>query len=183
MIGGPRRLPPPTACAVKTTLAIVLAAALAAGCASSGSSNASRDPNAPKRGSRNSATCPARIDSMFLTHGTVYRACDVDTPAHQQPTSVRPDIQPTRNDRCMSAEFEFVVGTDGVPEGDAVRLVNSNNSAFAEAVRRIIPSLRYSPATKGGQPVRQLARFSTIAMVAVTTSGARPAPSMGTPHC
>lgn len=183
MIGGPRRLPPPTACAVKTTLAIVLAAALAAGCASSGSSNASRDPNAPKRGSRNSATCPARIDSMFLTHGTVYRACDVDTPAHQQPTSVRPDIQPTRNDRCMSAEFEFVVGTDGIPEGDVVRLVSSNNSSFADAVRRIIPALRFTPAIKDGQPVRQLARYASMVTISISSGGAMPAPPLGSMHC
>ena len=168
---------------MKTTLAIVLAAAVAAGCASSGSSNASRDPNAPKRGSRNSVTCPAQIDSMFLVRGAVYRACDVDVAARVHPTTQHPDIEPTSGAGCMSAEFEFVVGTDGIPEGDALRLVSSNNPSFAQAVRRFIPTLRYAPATKDGQPVRQLVHYGSMVVTRVSRSGAMPPPPMGTPHC
>ena len=166
---------------MKPLVSVVLAGMVAVACASSGGVRQSGDPSAPKRGSRNSATCPAEIDSMFLGRGPVYRQCDVDVAARAEPVSVHPDYMPSPRERCVSAEFEFVVGTDGMPEVDAIRLVSSSNASFAESIRRVIPSLRYRPAQKGGVAVRQLTRFSMMARASV--SGARSAPPPPSARC
>lgn len=153
-------------------LAPIALLVLAAACASGGSSStgSAQQAGAPRRGhGRNDPNCPSQIDSTYLLRGIVYRGCDVDNPAHAVQVAVRPDYQAARGESCLNAEFEFVVGRDGTPEVETARLVRTNNSRYAESLKRLLPTLRYTPAKKDGEPVRQVVRWS-YAMVAVVTS-------------
>lgn len=153
--------------------------AFAAACASGGSSSGSGpgQAGAPRRSSsRDDPNCPSQIDSAYLRRGPVYRGCDLKDRARLRETAVRPDYQPSRGEGCLNAEFEFVVGRDGTPEAETARLVRTNNSRFAESLRQLIPTLRYAPAKRDGDPVRQIVRWNyTIVAVATTSrSGGTP---------
>lgn len=50
----------------------------------------------------------------------------------------------------------FVVDTAGRVEGGSVRVVRADDPRFADAVRAVLPALRFTPAEAGGRRVRQL---------------------------
>jgi protein TonB len=50
----------------------------------------------------------------------------------------------------------FVVDTAGRVEPGSVQIVSAAHPAFAEAVRRTLPALRFRAAEAGGRRVRQL---------------------------
>ena len=51
---------------------------------------------------------------------------------------------------------QFVVNVDGAVDMSTFKVVSSSDSAFSEAVRAAMPSLRYAPALVGDKAVRQL---------------------------
>ncbi|MEX0908759.1 MAG: energy transducer TonB [Gemmatimonadaceae bacterium] len=51
---------------------------------------------------------------------------------------------------------QFVVGANGRVESGSIKVLESTNSAFAAAVREVLPRHRFSPAKIGGRAVRQL---------------------------
>ncbi len=51
---------------------------------------------------------------------------------------------------------QFVVGANGRVEAGSIKILESTNSAFAAAVREVLPRHRFSPAKIGGTAVRQI---------------------------
>ena len=51
---------------------------------------------------------------------------------------------------------QFVVGPNGRVESGSIKILESTNSAFAAAVREVLPRHRFSPAKIGGKAVRQI---------------------------
>jgi protein TonB len=50
----------------------------------------------------------------------------------------------------------FIVGPDGRVEMESVRIVEASHPLFAEAVRSVLPRMRFRPAQAGNRRVRQL---------------------------
>jgi protein TonB len=54
------------------------------------------------------------------------------------------------------ARVRFVVGVNGRAELETLEVLDATHSAFAEAVRAVLPRLRFAPAKLGRESVRQL---------------------------
>jgi len=132
--------------------AVILGVIFAAACASTGGAAGART-----RGSR----CPLEAkDSVFLAGGPVYRDFAVDRKA-EPIADVHPEFRPDPTTRCYSAEIEFVVNENGLPEEETARILHATDRRFAEAVYQTIPRLRFHPALRGGAPVRQIVDFKS----------------------
>jgi len=57
---------------------------------------------------------------------------------------------------------EFVVDERGRAETDSVRFVGSDNQLFEEAVKAVLPRMRFAAAEVGGRKVRQLVRMPFV---------------------
>lgn len=57
-----------------------------------------------------------------------------------------------------SATYEVVIGVDGHPEPESLRLISSTNKAFEKPARDVILGSVYRPGRMRGQPVRVLVR-------------------------
>lgn len=103
-------------------------------------------------------------DSALVSHGPVYRDCDVDKPARLRTIDLPLDYNPTTgglgSSRCLRAELQFVVDTVGRVEPATVRPGNSNDRGLENALRGSLGQLRYEPARKAGAKVRQLVVFA-----------------------
>ena len=136
----------------------------------------------PEGGSRRDCALAAD-DSVYVGAQPLYRDCAVDRAA--RPVAMRVDFtppmpMPTRpGTTCYSAEVQFVVGADGRPERNTIRLVTSPGAdGFSDAVLRAVPNWVYTPAVRDGVPVRQVVRARPIAataVVAVPAGQGRPA--------
>jgi protein TonB len=51
---------------------------------------------------------------------------------------------------------QFVVDARGIPDTATFQAVKSSDQEFTEAVRRALPSMRFTPAVIGGKAVPQL---------------------------
>ena len=71
-------------------------------------------------------------------------------PAPEYPNSMRESGMTGR------VVVQFVVGANGRVEAGSIKILESTNSAFADAVRSVLPRHRFSPAKIGGQSVRQI---------------------------
>lgn len=71
-------------------------------------------------------------------------------PVPEYPTSMRESGMTGR------VVVQFVVGTNGRVEAGSIKVLESTNSAFAAAVREVLPRHRFSPAKIGGRAVRQI---------------------------
>lgn len=156
---------------------VILGAIFAAACASAGSA----------AGVRAGSRCPLEAkDSVFLAGGPVYRDCAVDRKA-EPIADVHPEFRADPTTRCYSAEIEFVVNKNGLPEEETARILHATDRRFAEAVYQTIPRLRYHPALRGGAPVRQIVDFKSAmqsVLVAVPAGSAPPTrPPMSPPPC
>ena len=56
----------------------------------------------------------------------------------------------------------FVVDERGRAEVDSVRFLSSNNQLFVDAVRAVLPRMRFVPAEIGGRKVRQLVQMPFV---------------------
>jgi protein TonB len=54
---------------------------------------------------------------------------------------------------------QFVVGENGRYEPGTLKILDASNPAFADAVKRALPGMRFSPAQIGGQKVKQLVQM------------------------
>ena len=82
----------------------------------------------------------------------------------------------------MRADFKFVVDTLGVPEVETIRDVTATNMGFQQAVRDVIPRLRYEPALLNGAPVRQMVAYQqTVGVRVVMSSSPSGRPSSSRP--
>lgn len=118
-------------------------------------------------------------DSAHLAGGPVYRDCHVDRVARLDRSSARIQIGSLTTGsgapRCMEAEIEMVVGTDGRPEQGTWRLVRSTSPELGAALLASVPGWQFRPAELGGVPVRQIVRErQRIAIRAVAGGAAAP---------
>jgi hypothetical protein len=162
--------------------AVVATALLATACASA---SGSASGGASHSEARHAACQLRRQDSLFLAVGPVYRDCAVDRQASLQGAAINPQFQPTSMAlNCYVAEVEFVVTAAGQPEANTVRVTRTNDRAFGDAVRDIVPRLRYEPAMRDGVAVRQIVlekRMVQTAIVRVPVGGSILPPSGSTP--
>jgi hypothetical protein len=96
-----------------------------------------------------------------------------------------PSSSELRDGACFRAEFQFVVDTLGIPEVATVRDAGATNANYQQAVRDVIPRLRYSPAMLKGSPVPQLVTYKQSAAIRTSVSSSpssRPTPSRP-PRC
>lgn len=57
-------------------------------------------------------------------------------------------------------QAQFVVGSDGRADMGSFKVLKSTNELFTQAVRTVLPRMRFSPAQIGGKPVNQLVQQS-----------------------
>lgn len=131
-------------------------------------------------------------DSAYISGGPLYRDCAVDTPAKALSTrltytpSTRPNTRPQPGVTCYAAEVQFVVGLDGRPELETVRLVRTNDASLGQSLVQSVAGFRYSPARRDGVTVRQIVneRRAVALSVTVTSSASgRPARPALPPRC
>ncbi|NOT07697.1 MAG: hypothetical protein HOP28_05745, partial [Gemmatimonadales bacterium] len=135
-------------------------------------------------------------DSLALAAGPVYRDCEVDKKADLRSRNLVLNYlalptTPPADDRCLRAEFQFVVDTLGRVELPTVALTSANSTALADMIRPIVDSLRYRPARLADRPVRQVVVFGSAvpalsevmgsARVGRATSSTRPTGDMAPP--
>lgn len=87
-----------------------------------------------------------------------YSEIEVDSAAMRDPTSVGP-VYPRQ---LLEAKIEggtlvrFVVDSTGHVDPESIVVVESTHDAFAQAVRDVLPRMKYKPARMGRRPVAQL---------------------------
>jgi TonB family protein len=97
-----------------------------------------------------------RAPALFLDR-------EVDQRAFPRGGTRSPSYPPDQRDRGIRGRVTlfFVVGEEGLVDTASVQFLSGSDTAFVAAVRPVITRLRYSPAQRGGRPVRQVA-WTTI---------------------
>jgi TonB family protein len=72
--------------------------------------------------------------------------------------------------------MRFVVGTDGLVDQTTVQVLRSSHELFTQAVRDVLPDLRFVPASIGGQPVRQRVQMPFVFALSHLSRPSRPKP-------
>lgn len=130
---------------------------------------------------------PVQVDSTVSDSAGVlpptYIPCQVDREARLRGRQPSVAWQPMAGEvfagGCFRAEFEFVVDSLGHPESESIRTGYATNSAYADAVRRTIPLLRYDPARLKGARVRQLVTYEKKAQIRASATGPGSGTGMG----
>jgi TonB family protein len=111
---------------------------------------ASRAANAPSGDLDSYAVQPAA--PLTLKRGSPFADTQVEPPQHARLIGELP--KPTIPYQLANIEGEvrlrFTVGTDGRPIMSTVSVVSSTHPGLTDAVKRVIPSIRFEPATSGG---------------------------------
>jgi protein TonB len=107
---------------------------------------------------------PDGVETQAAPYGSPFRADQVDRQVGLIP-GVRP---PTYPEALRSAGIEgkvlveFVVDERGQPVQGSIRVVQSDNDLFADAVRVALGRLRFTPAEVGGKKVSQLVQMPFV---------------------
>lgn len=114
--------------------------------------------NPPARDGRSCALSAS--DSAYVGSQPLFKDCQVDQVAKAIDTRLELPSSPmaSPDPRCYRAEVQFVVGADGIPERDTIRLMSGGGDFLANAVLASVPNWKYRPAVLHGNPVRQLIR-------------------------
>jgi TonB family protein len=103
---------------------------------------------------------PAFTDGMRLAAGVTptYFDYQVEKPASALPGSPTPIYpQSLRQARVTGTVLiQFVVDTNGKADLSTFKVLRSPDQGFSDAVRRVLPDMRYTPAEIGGHKVKQL---------------------------
>ena len=107
---------------------------------------------------------PGGVETPGPTNGSPFRADQVDKQVGLIP-GVRPPAYPEVL-RSAGIEgkvlVEFVVDERGQPVQASIRVVQSDNDLFSEAVRIALGRLRFTPAEVGGKKVSQLVQMPFV---------------------
>ena len=144
----------------------------------------------PNGGSAQQQGCAlAPGDSVYLKGRPVYRECAVEQRATAIDRTAHPELHlsspPPGGHACYSAEIEFVVDEQGIPEIETATVLHTNNEEFARATMTAISRWHYKPALLRGSPVRQIVREQqkvSVELVAVP-AGQMPRPPARAPVC
>ena len=126
---------------------------------------------------------PIALDSVLASGGPVFQVCGVDKEAQRK--GARPIVryELPAGQHCVAAVVEFIVNADGNVSSGSVRVVRTSDETFARQVARRMERTRYSPAQKGGEPVRQVVRDTLSIREVAYIPGASPAPGNMDPPC
>ena len=87
-----------------------------------------------------------------------YFEFQVDQAAEPSSGNAQPEYPSSMRETGITGRVmvQFVVGANGRVEPGSIKILESTNSAFAAAVREVLPRHRFSPAKIGGTAVRQI---------------------------
>jgi protein TonB len=112
----------------------------------------------------NGALRPGTVETPTPSNGSAFRADQVDKQAGLIP-GVRPPAYPEAL-RGAGIEgkvlVEFVVDERGQAVQGSIRVVQSDNDLFADAVRVALGRMRFTPAEVGGKKVSQLVQMPFV---------------------
>jgi len=91
-----------------------------------------------------------------------YFEFQVEKPAEMLPESPKPKYPSVLESSGIAGEVQaqFVVNTQGKADLDQFKVLKSTNELFTQAVKNVLPRIRFSPAMIGGKPVNQLVQQS-----------------------
>jgi periplasmic protein TonB len=87
-----------------------------------------------------------------------YFEFQVEKPAEMLQDSPKPKYPSVLESSGIPGEVQaqFVVKSDGKADMDSFKTLTSTNELFTQAVKNVLPRMRFSPAMIGGKPVNQL---------------------------
>jgi protein TonB len=100
----------------------------------------------------------AQLASNGSASGQAYFEFQVEKPVSARPGNPHaqyPDDLRARS-RGGDVTCQFVVDTAGKVDMGTFEVVKASEAAYAAAVKRVLPQMRYFPAEEGGHKVRQL---------------------------
>jgi protein TonB len=82
----------------------------------------------------------------------------VEKPAEMLPESPKPKYPSVLESSGIAGEVQaqFVVNSSGKADMDSFKVLKSTNELFTQAVKNVLPRMKFSPAMIGGKPVNQL---------------------------
>ena len=91
-------------------------------------------------------------------NGQAYFEFQVEKPVSARPGNPRALYPDDLRARARGGEVtcQFVVDTTGKVDMATFEVVKASEAAYATAVKRVLPQMRYFPAEEGGHKVRQL---------------------------
>ena len=91
-----------------------------------------------------------------------YFEFQVEKPAEMLSESPKPKYPAVLESSGIAGEVQaqFVVSTSGKADMDSFKVLKSTNELFTQAVKNVLPRMRFSPAMIGGKPVNQLVQQS-----------------------
>ena len=116
-------------------------------------------------------------DAIFDSVATVL---EVDSAVARHPESAAPSYPPELLAKLIEggAFVQFIVDTTGHVDTTSFKVVSATHPEFAEAVRRTLPAMRFSPAIMHSRKVRQLVEqpfmFKIVQPAARTVSESKP---------
>jgi periplasmic protein TonB len=87
-----------------------------------------------------------------------YFEFQVEKPAEMMQDSPKPKYPTVLESSGIAGEVQaqFVVRSDGKADMDSFKVLKSTNELFTQAVKNVLPRMKFSPAMIGGKPVNQL---------------------------
>jgi len=91
-----------------------------------------------------------------------YFEFQVEKPAEMLQDSPKPKYPSVLESSGIAGEVQaqFVVNSSGKADVDQFKVLKSTNELFTQAVKSVLPRMRFSPAMIGGKPVNQLVQQS-----------------------
>jgi protein TonB len=91
-----------------------------------------------------------------------YFEFQVEKPAEMLQDSPKPKYPSVLESSGIAGEVQaqFVVNSSGKADMDSFKVLKSTNELFTQAVKTVLPRMRFSPAQIGGKPVNQLVQQS-----------------------
>ena len=91
-----------------------------------------------------------------------YFEFQVEKPAEMLAESPKPKYPSVLESSGIAGEVQaqFVVRSDGKADMDSFKVLKSTNELFTQAVKNVLPRMKFSPAMIGGKPVNQLVQQS-----------------------
>lgn len=97
-----------------------------------------------------------------VTTDQTYFEFQVERPASMLDDSPKPKYPAVLESSGIAGEVQaqFVVGSSGKADMSSFKVLKSTNELFTQAVKNVLPRMRFSPAQIGGKPVNQLVQQS-----------------------
>jgi protein TonB len=97
-----------------------------------------------------------------VTTNQTYFEFQVEKPAEMLAESPKPKYPSVLESSGIAGEVQaqFVVSSAGKADMDSFKVLKSTNELFTQAVKNVLPRMKFSPAMIGGKPVNQLVQQS-----------------------